>query len=423
MQHTSAAVSANPKATKAMVDECRSWVEGDGGISLQTVLTLLPRKEHVRQTLAAANIPENERTGPVYLAYLFGVLAAVVLRHHAHDNRDTEVASVVDPLEDPQASLSRQTPAVLRTFLWTLASVRVLPGDGPTRGFFARQDSSPDALNARATSLLGAFGVLIGAMQKKGEISRLSKLREYVTLVLLLDQRGSSDRILRWLQELGLCRSASKGRELIRAASARLSLAIVFDGCDADCVPALGFAADNADIRKFGTVHSFIACSAAHLGFDMTAAESDLVQKGLRIGTDAMKSVSQETARAIALDDNDLAALAKVRETYNVLALLQAAEELWRPDPAPPLDTGNHADHLCEGGGVRFTHLGSEHSGTITAVHDDIFTVTIEHADGATQQFTKHGSVLKPPRGSENPEGENDPILLVLVVYIVKLIV
>jgi len=73
-------------------------------------------------------------------------------------------------------------------------------------------------------------------------------------VILMLDAKGTSDRVLRRLKELNICKGPNDARAAIRKAATLLDLPFVFPSLQgaggAELVPALGFSGDNADIYK-----------------------------------------------------------------------------------------------------------------------------------------------------------------------------
>jgi hypothetical protein len=248
-------------------------------------------------------------------------------------------------------------------------------------------NASSDEVNSqRALDLLTVFSGMINANGRKGGLASLSSLHEYVTVMLLLDRAGSSERVLVLLSKLNVCANPREGRRLISEASQHLSLDSVFRSPEQGKTPVLVFSADNADIKKFGTIWNFIACSAALLGLFWTQIQMALVRAGLYIGESAMREPSEETAADLALSAADEVVLDYERRRYSVKALLEAAKgESTAP---PPLQSGSGPVTIIVGSRVHFPHLSREWSGTVKGVGDDTVRVEFTHGNGDVQEIT-----------------------------------
>jgi hypothetical protein len=233
---------------------CRSFLDGSGGgVPLVKLLLSLPKKQHVKRMLSETGIsPEQSKDPALYLAYVCAMLTALAFAEYPTVDDDAISQILGNPTADEEGVLRRYVPAMLCVFVWTLTSTRVRGGD--EHGLFGHADTDPEACDRRALKLITAFAGIVGTTQGKGEFLELIYLheyaREYVTVVLMLDRSGVSDRVIKDLHKLNLCTGPGTGRKLIAAASKQLSLETVFLRTE-DQVPALVFSADKDDINFF----------------------------------------------------------------------------------------------------------------------------------------------------------------------------
>lgn len=387
----------NPGAFISAIEKCESFLDGsEDHVSVLDIVASLPRKEHASKMMDGAGVAPEDRDGAVYLSYFVAMLMVAAIHRHGPEEGGPGLSILGGTLDDPHAALAAQAPAMLRVFLWTLASCRSHV-NGLHRSTLRHLPDSPKASKDRARRLLPTVASIFGANQRKGGMTKLSSLQEYITCVLLLDREGVSDHVLAHLCQLNVCRGPRQGRQAIKRASAQLTLETVFPTGDAGSVQCLGFSFDNANIHKHGVCHNFITSSCVMLGFVLTRAQVTLVNAGLYIKAGGMRALDSTTARFMALGTKDDEILANVSEVYSILALQETA--------APPA-TSSVPGRPTPAAGDSVSFLATQRlvEGSIVEVDEtnNMCTVQWKHANGDMDTMHMHLDSVTPCCGADS---------------------
>ena len=381
-------------------------VSTTGNPSHDSLLGQLPGKRVTQEIFKAAGVPLEEWRS-AKLCETFHVAANILsvdLAHWANMAKreaddDAEVVDVAQMLgctqaSDPIAAFQAIPSGSLKVFLLTLSSVQYLhdtPGNlhhafDTARTIKNLQDHRK--LAKRCLRLLAIISQLAKATQSKGGLVELQPHQLHFALLLILDNGGLKDESIDRLSRHGVCDSAHEARAAIKVASGLINAGIFRN--DGDDQEAILYAADNADIHKYGVEHNFVAVCAIQLGWTLTKDETDEVTQGFK----DMPEPSMEHCSDIAMSAADDAALTEMTlHPVNILALWHAAALLSAvdraseagSDSAAPMDTD---ELVVRGATVDFNKSGIPRQGTVTQVEGDTCMIAVDTSDGDSTVYT-----------------------------------
>ena len=364
------------------------WATG-GHPALDQLLLDLTHKKHALDILDSAAIPVGEREPQHFLAYLAAMLCLASFADDDVHPMEDNGATPADPLINAEQLLDAHCPPMLRVFLQTFTTVRIRAAElrAQQHGIY-RYDANTTNGSACNARIYSAFSSLIGAnvgSGRSGNLATYTCMQEYITLILLLDNRGVSDAVINQLAKFNICEGADKGRVLIERAAQQLSIDGLFPPIDSEdgvtqLFPALAFSGDNADVHKYGNVTSFIALTCAFLGFYLTREEIHRVREGLTERGE-MPPPSSTVSKATQLTSADKDVIALFDAQMMVMALIIAEGNLISEDSRDGAADASAAP-LAGGEKVTFLWCGGITEATVVNVIPPQCTVRWSHGDG-----------------------------------------
>ena len=385
-----------------------------GNPSHDSLLRQLPEKEVTQQIFKAAGVPPGDYRSPKLCeamhcaADILSVDLAYWGRTVKRDGADEQAGDAADlakmlgcsQANDPVAAFRAVPSEALKVFLLTLCSVQYVhdtPGK-PKRSAFdtgrtIKNLQDHKKLAKRCLRLLTIISQLAKATQSKGGLVALQPHQLHFALVMILDNGGLKDDSINRLSDHGVCDSADAARVAIKVASGMIDAGILkTDG--PDHVAHL-YAADNADIHKYGVEHNFVAVCVILLGWTLTEDDKDEMTRGL----ESMPKPSMDHCPAMAMSGADDSAIKRMTtHPVNILALRTAAavplanidiDNGSAADSAGAVPAPMDTDEVAVDCAVEFVTFGILRRGTVTAVDDGgMCTIAVRSDDGDSTGYT-----------------------------------
>ena len=293
------------------------------GNKLTSVLSGLHTSEHLIGKMEQVGINDEElKQGTIQLAYMFAVLVRTEMERFAQENITTKESDHLfeDSTSTPQKTFIDQTPSILRMFLFTLATVSVNPKivkDPRTkdRNFIMNPGRNIDRTPYILRRLMSVVTTILKTIRQTGSTKNWNHLHDKITARLLLDRRGVSEALIRWLTKMGFCSPSKVGNSLIKSSSQTLSVQAVHP-VYRGLYEQLALAMDNANVKTCGGMHNMVVMSTQGLGLWLNKEE-------LTDMNDSIKPrLQKNTATKILFNDNDAESLIKFHLQYLYCALI-----------------------------------------------------------------------------------------------------